>query len=437
MAWGTRFKPGRFTLALAVITVAGFVGRVLYLHLARGHQVTSDGLFYVFYAHDLVDGTMPGTRNPPGWTFTLAGAHLVGLESIWAQQVFTALIGTATVAVIGLAARRVAGPRVGLIAAALAAVYPGMWLYERELLSEPLTMLAVAATILFVYRFHASPSFGRALGLGALVGISSSIRSELIVVSVLVVVPVVLGRVRVDVRRRLGWLVGAGALSVALLMPWMLYNTGRYENPVLLSTGLGAAMRTGNCGPAYEAESLGYYKFGCIALPPTSSDPSIADGQLRRAAMDHMRSVPGRAAVAAAARVGRTFNLYRPLQQAQFETERGSALRVTQAAMVSYWILLPVGVAGAVLLRRRRTPIYPLLAYPVIVVLAVLPTIGAVRYRAIAEPVLVILAAVPIEASIRRRLAAATPADPEATERDGTGDPLLVDRTDDLAPEPA
>jgi hypothetical protein len=63
----------------------------------------------------------------------------------------------------GLAGRAAFGRRVGLVGAALAAVYPGMWLYERELLAEPLAMLGTSTTIWLAYRFRSSPSFGIAV----------------------------------------------------------------------------------------------------------------------------------------------------------------------------------------------------------------------------------------------------------------------------------
>lgn len=72
---------------------------------------------------------------------------------------------------IGLAARAAIGRRAGLMAAALAAFYPFVWLYERELLSEPLAMLGTATTIWLAYRFRSTPGFWLAVALGAVVGL--------------------------------------------------------------------------------------------------------------------------------------------------------------------------------------------------------------------------------------------------------------------------
>jgi ABC-type transport system involved in cytochrome c biogenesis permease component len=57
-------------------------------------------------------------------------------------------------------------------------------------------------------------------------------------------------------------------------------------------------------------------------------------------------------------------------------------------------------------LRRRRIPLYPLLAFVLTVVITVATAYGETRYRAAAEVPLVILAAVGLEALLpRKRLA--------------------------------
>src|SRR5262249_21308371 len=87
--------------------------------------------------------------------------------------------------------------------------------------------------------------------------------------------------------------------------------------------------------------------------------------------------------------------------------------------MFCYWALLPFAIYGVVIARRRKVPVYPLLALVLIVVVAVIPTIGAVRYRAPAEIALVMLGAVGIEALVGRFLtrrgstAAAVPVAPD------------------------
>ena len=54
------------------------------------------------------------------------------------QRIFLAFVGAATVMLVGLLGRRVASAPVGLIAAALAALYPMLFLTEATLMAESL-----------------------------------------------------------------------------------------------------------------------------------------------------------------------------------------------------------------------------------------------------------------------------------------------------------
>ena len=61
-------------------------------------------------------------------------------------------MGVGTIVVVGLVGRRVAGVRTGLLAAAIAAVSPLVWVNDGQMLSESMTMLTVAVAMLFAYR---------------------------------------------------------------------------------------------------------------------------------------------------------------------------------------------------------------------------------------------------------------------------------------------
>ena len=63
-------------------------------------------------------------------------------------------MGAATVALIGLLARRVAGDRAGLVAAAIAAVYPPLWMLDASLRSESLYAPLIALVLLLAYRLR-------------------------------------------------------------------------------------------------------------------------------------------------------------------------------------------------------------------------------------------------------------------------------------------
>lgn len=401
--------PNDFTGALALIALAGLVLRVVYVVWTRNTPVLGDGVVYHRGALDLVDGVGFYIRktgraqagHPPAWPIVLAGPSVLGLRSWLSHQLFTCMIGTATIVMTGLAGRAAFGRRVGVIAAAVAAFYPFVWLYEREVLSEPLVMLGAATTIWIAYRFRARPGFGLALAIGISVGVMAMTRSELVGIAALLVAPLILSAHPARLRQRSGWLAAAALGCVLVIGPWALYNSTRFADPVPLSTGLGAAMATGNCGPTYHGKLLGYYKFGCIFFfKDVNRDFSIADRQYLRHALDFMSKNKSRVPIVMAARAGRTFGVFRPAQQMHLETERSTNLWVMRLAFIAYWVLLPLALAGFVRARQLRIPAYPLLVFPLLILLSVLPTIGSVRYRAPAEVSLIILSALGIDAIV-------------------------------------
>lgn len=261
-------------------------------------------------------------------------------------------------------------------------------------------MLGVATSIWLAYKFLAAPGAGLAIALGASVGVLAMTKSDQIAIAVVLVVPLILSRRDIDVRRRIGWLAMAAAVCVAIMAPWSIYLSMRFDRPVLLTGSLGGAMASGNCKQTYSGELLGWYKFGCVIAAGTPGvDPITRDAQERRHAIHFMLDNKRRVPVVMAARVGRTFGFFRPSQQLRLEFA-GPTRSVARWGLFEYWALLPLAVAGAVIARRREIPIYPLLVFPVVVVWSVLLTIGAVRYRAPAEIPLVILSAVALDAAV-------------------------------------
>jgi hypothetical protein len=176
--------------------------------------------------------------------------------------------------------------------------------------------------------------------------------------------------------------------------------------PAILGNGLSQRVEPGNCDPTYSGELLGYYQgrlLGACGIEGTrSDDPTIADGQKRMGAIEYMSEHRARVPLVAAARLGRTFNVFRPFQQVHLESERGTSTWVLRAALFAYWALVSLAVLGAIAARRRRIPIYPLLALPLQVLVSVAFTIGAVRYRAPAEMPLALLSAFAIAVVAKR-----------------------------------
>jgi hypothetical protein len=88
---------------------------------------------------------------------------------------------------------------------------------------------------------------------------------------------------------------------------------------------------------------------------------------------------------------------------ASYNVNEGRDVAVSWAGFVCFWLLVPCAVYGAVLLRRRKVPITPLVAQFVIVTVIAAAIYGLVRFRTPAEISLVVLAAVAVDTWLRGR----------------------------------
>lgn len=416
-------------MALGLICAAALAVRIAYVLLLRHPMsVTGDAYQYHYgaillaqgrgfinaYNYQLLGETRQTALHGPLYTVALAIPSAFGLRSPLGHQLWSSLMGTATVAVVGVIGRRIAGLRVGLLAAALAAVYPNLWVFDGLLAVETLSLLATALVLLAAYRFCEHRSTGTAAELGAACAIAALTRTEALLFLPLMVVPVAVTVARqpdsypprVDGahdeqpgwRRAATLVVAAGLTSASLLGPWVAYNLSRFNNPVLISTPE-VAIVAANCDDVYYGPAVGYWSSGCLPKSPAKAGDGTDDAlRYRKVALDYVRANAGRAPIVAVARVGRTFALYRPLQQIRLDAYvEGRNPKVAMAGLVAYAVMVAASVPGAVVLLRRKTPLSPLGAIVATVAVTVALSYGQTRFRASAELVLVLLAAVSVD----------------------------------------
>jgi peptidoglycan/LPS O-acetylase OafA/YrhL len=355
-----------------------------------------------------------GADHPPGYIIVLAAASLVGLRSFLAHQLWSCVLGAAAVAMTGIAGRRVAGPRVGLLAAGIAAVYPNFWFNDGLVMSETLILLVASTTIWVAYRFWDRPSRGTALALGAVVGVATLTRAESTLLVVLLVIPLALLVRTVSMRERI-LLATIGTVAAATIVaPWVLYNLARFEEPVTLSSQLGPTLQVANCddtfyGPDHSGRTIGFWSYPCIAqLTPPAGDPSVQEVYFRDRALDYIREHERRLPVVMGARVLRTWGLFAPLEQINLDRIETRELPASRVGLAMYYALAAGSIAGVVILRRRKVPVLPLLAPIAGVTIMVAFVYGTTRFRAIAEPSLVILGAVALDHAFTRWRASRT-----------------------------
>jgi hypothetical protein len=152
---------------------------------------------------------------------------------------------------------------------------------------------------------------------------------------------------------------------------------------------------------------MGQWDYRCLPRDRPSNE-AVAAGRLRDQGLRYARDHAGRLPVVVAARLGRSFELFRPGQQAHEEAFfEGRNLTVERAGVGMYYVLALLAIAGAVVLRRRRGPWLVLLAPVGLVIFVSVISYGFTRFRVGAEPAIVVLAAVALDALVARRRARA------------------------------
>jgi 4-amino-4-deoxy-L-arabinose transferase-like glycosyltransferase len=420
-------KPNRFWIGLAVTALGALTVRVVYIWFwRRGLPVGGDSRYYHEGANLLAQGkgfiepylyldagkTVQAADHPPLYIAYLAVFSLVGLEGATAHMLASALVGVVTVVIVGLVGRSLAGTRAGLIAAGVAAVYPNLWAYDGALESETMAQLGVALILLAAYAWWRAPSRRGAALLGAAIAFGALARAEIILLVVVLLVPFILVRAGLHRRERLRQLFTAGLAIGLLVGPWCIYNLTRFDRPVFLSTGLEVVVDSASCHETFYGPFTGYWSRTCVvdALArsglPEDTDRSVLAAMYRDDAVHFIRGNLSRLPVVVAARVGRMTGVWNLRDQAELDHFPGG--RETQLAWAAWWsffVVAILAVAGAIVLRRRGTPILPLVAMPFLVLVTTMIASGLSRYRATAEVALVVLAAIAVDAAIARRVA--------------------------------
>ncbi|ABW14851.1 conserved hypothetical protein [Parafrankia sp. EAN1pec] len=411
-------------IGLLVVVAVGLGVRLGYLFGWMHPAVVDGDPFYYHQAANLFadghgwpdpyelryfDRYVPDAQHPPLTSALLAIPSVLGFTGFLSHQIFSCLLGAVSVGVVGLVGRRAAGPATGLLAAGIAALYPGMWLNDALVMSETTGILTCALLIAAAHRFWDRRTVADACWLGAALAAAMLARAELALLALVLVVPLIAMSRPLPWRRRLGLLAAAAGTSVAVVAPWTAYNLSRFEEPEFLSTGLGSTLAVTHCEASYFGKYTGWWSFDCIqALEQAPVERSERDVYYRKAAYRFIGDNTGELPRVAAARAGRTWGLYRPWQQTEFDGVELRPLGLSRLGMVCLWVLELAAVAGTMVLRRRGVVLLPLLAVPITLTLASVLVYGTTRFRACAEPAVVLLAAVGIAAivgALRRRRA--------------------------------
>jgi hypothetical protein len=402
-------SPATFWPWLIGITVTAFLLRILYmLTIAPPLYGLADEGFY-YHASDLiVQGHgysqplivvfygiyRPTALHPPLWSgvlsivslFTAPANDTPGVTgtAVDVHRGVTCLCGATVVLFVGLLGRRIGDWRVGLLGAAIAALYPHFITLDGDLMSEPLYGAIVGGLVLLSYRFVDRPTRGRAFALGLLAALAALTRAEGLWFIPVLLLPLAwkAGRDRL----RLSVFAVLGAL--VLLVPWTVRNYVAFHRFVPVANS-GAVIAGANNRCAYYGSHIGSWQGDCASVPgQTNLSPEIdISSRQTTQGLNYARDHAARAVLVAGTRLLRVWSLYDPNYEAIGEPT------MLDVGLWVYYVMLAAAVYGLIALRRRGRRILILIAPAIVTSIAAILGDGPDRLRYDAEVPLIAVAA--------------------------------------------
>jgi hypothetical protein len=392
----TRRTSRRFGASISVIVAIGFLLRLRYA-LSLGAVTGGDAQWYSYGGLALSEGqgfVHPGRFHfwgdttvsyfkPPLWQGMLAiPSWLLPEDPVLAQRLFACLIGSATVLIIGLTVRKLAGPIAGLFAAALAAVYPNLVVLDGLLLVESIYGLTIAAILLATYRLLDNPSVLSAAVLGTLFGLAALQRTDSLGLLLILFFPL-LWKTRGSEVGPLKIAAMSVLCTLFVVVPWSIYATSTSATLVPIATNARESLVNDNCSETWYGPNAGYWSNRCNELPPGEKG--------LRFAVRHAESFPR----LALQRIGRTFDFYEPAQNARLAALiDGRSPDLTLLGRFVWWMSLPLAIFGALQCRRLKIWLWPLLCPIFLSIGLSVITHGETRFRLAAEIGIIMLAGI-------------------------------------------
>lgn len=291
--------------ALLVILVLGAMLRVGWALIAAEppaggdpDEIPRDPGFYLLLSDSLANGdgySYPSAEDPsgfestayypPGYPIVLGGVLRAvnvlpfDVSAFGVAVALNLVLSVATIALVFELARRLAGERVGLVAAALIALWPNLIVYSGVVLTETLFLFLLVALLLVALASPAvarSPGLWRMATIGVLLGAAGMVRPTLFVLAPLLL----LLWWRAGVATAVWRTALVGLVALALVLPWTVRNAVQIDSPVLISTNFGDNFCVGHQPEATGAFGLPPYCFNGLVTPePGESRPEF---ELRR-----------------------------------------------------------------------------------------------------------------------------------------------------------
>lgn len=432
-----RDRPmGWFVGGLWAISIASFISRLWTIATVNSRNPgNGDPFYYHAQANMIADGVgfgepirwltegrfVASAIHPPLFTLWLTPASLLGARGYLSHKTMAIFAGVAVVVVAALLAKRIAGPRAGLIAAGAMALYPNLVVIDGTLWPEGLYTAMVGVALVAAYRWRQAPTNWGAVLIGASIGAAVLARGEAILMLGFLCLPLVIGAAR----RGQPWFrsgVLMGVSAVLVIAPWTIRNFVQFEKKVPISTNSDEVLYYANCEDVYSGPLIGYWSFNCQqrerqrrvdqglpADPPgDESERAAGWGELgREYALSHKDRWPS----VAIARITRAWDLQHSETTARVLQYEGRPHNWSVWGYRAMRAMILPAIAGMWVLRRRGVVIWPLVSMLAMVTVTAVAIYGHPRFRTVGDLVLVVCSAVAVDAAIstlRHRLPSRT-----------------------------
>jgi hypothetical protein len=349
-------------------------------------------------------GGGPTAFRPPLYPLALAGFFKVFGVTVIGARVAQALLGTLTVALVGVLVRQLWGRRTALVAMGIAAVYPPLLLAGGALLSESIALPLELASLIVVLRARsASRPWAWLAGAGVLAGLGILDRPD----SLVLLIPLCF---LAWARNHRSWrkALPAGLVVLAALVtvtPWLIRDAivmGRFI-PLTTQSGL-VPSGTYNDAAAHDSRFPAAWRptnlvpqYGPL-LRGTEYQESEA---LHTATVKYVENHPTYLAAVTFWNTVRLFELNGPSVTRASWAANGYGANAANVAFAGYWVVAALALAGVATRAARRAP-WALWLAPVLVTASTVVVLGESRLRALVDPFIVILASLAVVAAINR-----------------------------------
>jgi 4-amino-4-deoxy-L-arabinose transferase-like glycosyltransferase len=348
----------------------------------------------------------PSAYFAPGFPYFLAAVDVIAGHAtrrgaaVHSARLAQAVLGTVTVALIGLVAFELFGVGAGLIALALAAVYPVLIELSGTLAAENLlTPLVVAAVYCGLRvrraRGHAS-AYGWVAGAGALAGLATLTHENGVLILPVLIAAVWTAKPRPPAAPAL--LIAVAALTIA---PWTIRDAVVMHRLIPVSDETGITL-AGTYNPASAADPQVPYKWRIFYAIPGErrlirqasglTEPQLGE-RLQSQALSYIGAHPLAPLSVAFHNTLRMFELEGTFAWHASAAAQGIPTWRAGVGVVSFWILCVLALAGASTKLARRAPRW-VWAVPLLLALSVvLVNVETPRFRGPVDPFLILLSA--------------------------------------------